>query len=253
MDELLQELRRLGVGCHIGGMFMGATIYADDVILIAPCRSALQLMLKVCEDFALRNNLRYSSDPNPVKSKSKCIFMSGKSSTDSYPAPLVLNGQTLPWVKTAAHLGHQLSQECDMESDAKAKRMDFIEKSTDIREGFSFAHPVQVLTAVTTYTAHFYGAMVWNLYGEEAGKVFRTWDTAVKLAWGVPRSTHTYLVPHLLSSGLPSTRKRLLCQYLTFFKKLRHSTCKEVRVLSEIVARDAKSPTGHNFKQMERV
>ena len=58
MDELLQELRHLGLGCHIGGLFMGATIYADDVLLLAPCRTALQHMLKVCEDFAIRNNLK---------------------------------------------------------------------------------------------------------------------------------------------------------------------------------------------------
>ena len=105
MDELLAELRHLGVGCHIGGMFMGATIYADDVLLLAPCRTALQLMLKVCEDFALKNNLQYSSDPNPQKSKSKCLYLCGKSSV-RYPAPVLLNGQALPWVSTAPHLGH---------------------------------------------------------------------------------------------------------------------------------------------------
>ena len=162
-----------------------------------------------------------------------------------------MNGERLPWVKTAAHLGHQLSQEADMESDARLKRMEFIDKSTDIRDTFSFAHPVQVLKAVTTYSAHFYGAMLWNLYGVEAGKIFRTWNTAVKLAWNVPRSTHTYLVAHL-ASGLPSTRKRLLCQYVSFFRKLRQSTCKEVRVLAQIVARDVRSPTGHNLKQIEK-
>ena len=30
----MQELRHLGVGCHIGGVFMGATIYVDDVLLL---------------------------------------------------------------------------------------------------------------------------------------------------------------------------------------------------------------------------
>ena len=147
MDELLLELRKLGLGCHIAGMFLGAAIYADDVILLAPCRAALQLMLKVCEEFALRNNLVYSTDPNPNKSKSKCLFMSGKESTNNYPVPLVLNGEKLPWVKSAAHLGHQLSQEANVEHDARLKRMDFISKSTDIRESFSFAHPVQILTS----------------------------------------------------------------------------------------------------------
>ena len=45
MDELLEELRKLGVGCHIGDVFMGAAGFADDVILLAPSRTAMQLML----------------------------------------------------------------------------------------------------------------------------------------------------------------------------------------------------------------
>ena len=42
MDDLLKELRSLGVGCHIGDVFFGAAGFADDIILIAPCRSAMQ-------------------------------------------------------------------------------------------------------------------------------------------------------------------------------------------------------------------
>ena len=49
VDELLKDLRRLKVGCIIGGKFLGAMAYADDFILIAPCRSAMAQMLIVCE------------------------------------------------------------------------------------------------------------------------------------------------------------------------------------------------------------
>ena len=52
VDGLLQELRALGVGCHIGGVFMGAVGYCDDVLLLAPNRCAIVQMLKVCEKFA---------------------------------------------------------------------------------------------------------------------------------------------------------------------------------------------------------
>ena len=91
-------------------------------------------MLEVCEKFAIKNNLKYSSDPNPAKSKSKCMLMCGKTGNVRYPAPLLLNGQVLPWVECAAHLGHELSQSVNMERDAKIKRVQFIDKSTDIRE-----------------------------------------------------------------------------------------------------------------------
>ena len=38
LDTLLCLLRDAGVGCHIGGQFLGAYGYADDVILLAPTR-----------------------------------------------------------------------------------------------------------------------------------------------------------------------------------------------------------------------
>ena len=140
------------------------------------------------------------------------MYMSGKLGNVRYPAPLILNGQALPWVTTATYLGHELSQSVNMERDAKLKRMQFISKSTDIREMFDFAHPTQVLETVSIYTVHFYGAMLWDLYGKEAGKVYRSWNTCVKLAWQVPRSTHTYLVENLLALELPSVKQKLLCQ-----------------------------------------
>ena len=35
LDDLLKELRLLGVGCHMGGVWVGAAGYADDLILLA--------------------------------------------------------------------------------------------------------------------------------------------------------------------------------------------------------------------------
>ena len=38
LDELLQKLRNLQLGCHIGGYWYGGCGYADDLILMAPNR-----------------------------------------------------------------------------------------------------------------------------------------------------------------------------------------------------------------------
>ena len=48
-DLLIKELRHLGVGAHVAGVFMGASAYADDLVLVAPTRHAMQLMIGVCE------------------------------------------------------------------------------------------------------------------------------------------------------------------------------------------------------------
>ena len=251
IDDLLQRLRGLGVGCHIGDKFLGAARFADDIVLLAPSRGAMELMLATCEDFAAENNLKFSTDPDPRKSKTKCVYMCGKLNNVQYPASLQLYGDDLPWVTSAVHLGHELHQVGTMEHDAKVRRAIFIQNSTDIREMFEFAHPAQVLQAVNVYASHFYGSMLWNLYGPGAGQVFRSWNTCVKLAWGVPRWSHNYFVEHVLSCGIPSVRQKVLGQYLGFFKKLLVSESSEIRLLANVVGCDAGSVTGSNLINLE--
>jgi hypothetical protein len=107
------QLGKSCVGCYIGGKFFGAAGYADDNILLAPCRSAMSEMIQICEKFGQENNLKYSTDPNPAKSKKKCLYMVGpKVKNPVYPAPLELYDQDLPWVAHATHFGHELHQDC---------------------------------------------------------------------------------------------------------------------------------------------
>ena len=251
IDDLLHQLRQLGVGCHIGDKFLGAAGFADDIVLLAPARGAMEVMLATCERFAAENNLKFSTDPDPVKSKTKCVYMCGRLNNVLYPASLQLYGVDLPWVTSAVHLGHELHQVGTMEHDAKVKRALFIERSTNIREMFEFANPVQVLQAVRVYAAHLYGSMLWNLYGVGASQVFRSWNTCVKLAWGVPRWTHNYFVEHVLSAGIPHVRQQVLCQYLGFTKKLLDSDSPEIKLLANLVARDAGAVTGSNLLNIE--
>ena len=198
IDELITDLRKLGLGCHMGGMWIGACGFADDILLLAPSRSAMAQMLKTCEQFATKNHLQFSTDPDPVKSKSKCIFMTGPRLRHTpKPVPLQLYEVDLPWVEKATHLGHELHQDCTMEHDSNCKRGRFIENTTAIRETFEFADPIQKLQAIQIYCCDLYGSNLWNLFGPRADQMFRCWNTSVKLCWDVPRETHTFIVRQL--------------------------------------------------------
>ena len=61
MNPLIEELRASGVGCYVAGVFMGLVVYADDILLLAPNRKAAQIMLSICERFAIDNNIRFST------------------------------------------------------------------------------------------------------------------------------------------------------------------------------------------------
>jgi hypothetical protein len=184
----------------------------------------MEQMVKICEEFGQKNNLKLSTDSNPAKSKTKCLYMCGpKVKEPVYPAPLQLYGQDLPWVTHATHLGHELHQDGSMDMDIRMKRANFISNSLDIRNQFSFALPEQILNAVSVLSFHFYGAMTWDLYGDMVGQVYRSWNTCVKLVWDLPRATHNYFVEHLLAKDYSSVRKMLLTRYVRFLQRIRKS------------------------------
>ena len=117
LDDLIIKLRELGLGCHVGGWWMGACGYADDLILLAPLRSVLQEMVRVCQEYGEVHNLVFSTDPNPEKSKTKCLYFCGRMNNVQYLAPVQLYGKQLPWVVSADHLGHNLHQMTNMGKD----------------------------------------------------------------------------------------------------------------------------------------
>ena len=102
-------LDRLGVGCHIGGLFLGLVGYADDLLLLAPSVKAAQLMLKACEEFAAERNIRFSTNPDVSKSKCKAMIMSESRLDKSKVPSLILGGKKLPFVEKCDHLGHTLT------------------------------------------------------------------------------------------------------------------------------------------------
>ena len=248
LDPLLKYLRKLGVGCHVGDVFLGVMAYADDLVLLAPNRAAAAQMIDACESWAKENNVLFSTDPNPSKSKSKVIFMCGQQRQLSKPAPLRLCGRDLPFVETATHLGHELHETGTMDYDTRVKKAQFISNSLEIREVFNFASPAEILVAIKVYSCSFYGSNLWELGGNMSQQVFNAWGTAIRLAWNVPRATRSYLVDHVLSPGLTSVRTDIFSKFIGFFRGLTLSPCPEVAFMAFLVGRDLRTTTGRNLR-----
>ncbi len=62
MDELLLRLKKSGIGCHIGNVFVAALAYADDVTLICPTLESLKMIIKICEDYASEYNVAFNGN-----------------------------------------------------------------------------------------------------------------------------------------------------------------------------------------------
>ena len=141
-----------------------------------------------------------------------------------------------------------MTEKGDMEQDMAVKRARFIQSAVETREMFNWAAPAEILKATKIHCTDFYGSNLWNLGSDKAKQVYNAWNTTVKLAWGCPQWTRTYLVQQVLCCGYTSARVEILSRYVKFFHSLRNSASKEVQVVARLMARDMQSTTGKNLQ-----
>ena len=245
VQELLDKLKAMGTGCHIGDTFLGAVAWADDFLMTAPTRGAMQSILDVCSSFAAEVGLQFSTDPNPAKSKSKAVYVVGRKTNLEKPAPLLLSGKALPYVAHATHLGHELHEDGTMTMDTSMRRGASIGKTLEVQEAFNFAAPAEVLGAVKLYCGDLYGGMLARLDSVPANQLMNCWAKTVKDVWGVSRATHS-VYARWLSSGHSSIKEDLLSRWPKFFRSLLCGPSPEAATLARVAAADMRSATAAN-------
>ena len=75
----------------------------------------------------------------------------------------------------------------------------------------------------------------------------------MKLVFGVPRSTFTYMVEGFFAENHTSLRNQILSRYPGFYRKLLTSPSKEVRVLARMVSADPRSTTCRNLSYLREI
>ena len=104
--------------------------------------------------------------------------------------------------------------------------------------------------ATEKYCTNIHGSVLWDLTSPEAQMVFRAWRTGIKISWNIPRTTHSYFVQDVLTTGVQSLEQRILRNTVGFFQSLIGCPCTEVAVLARISARDIRSSLGKNLQKI---
>ena len=99
IDDLINILRKTGIGCHVIHIFIACILFADDMTLLAPTRSSMQQLLNLCSEYCATFCLKF----NVSKTK---IMIFGKlcSSTESLPQ-ISLNEEPIDYVMSCRYLG----------------------------------------------------------------------------------------------------------------------------------------------------
>ena len=60
VNEFIVNLKNCSAGCAINGHFVGAIMYADDLIILSPTVAGLQKMLAYCEETSKNLGLEFN-------------------------------------------------------------------------------------------------------------------------------------------------------------------------------------------------
>ena len=249
LNDLFTILREAGFGCYIGGYFMGCLGYADDLLLLSASRSGLQCMVDMCEKFTRKKNLKFSTNPNPDKSKTKCIVFSKKTKDLKDVAPIMLNNDPLPWVQQVKHLGNILQCDNSMNIDCTIKRGKFIGKVNSLLQEFHFADSKVKMKLINIYASSFYGSSLWDVFSSTCDKLYKSWNVAVRICFGVPVTTHRYLIEPL--SGVPHAKSMLCSRLVNFTKQLKLCAKPAVNLLAMLYLGDRRTTLGKNISRMK--
>ena len=245
-NELFTILRRNGSGCWLGSVFAGIFGYSDDNLLLAPSLDSLQEMLETCEQYAAEHNLKFSTNENPVKCKTKCIAFEKQERPLS---SVQLCGVPLPWVDGGLHLGNNISNKTSgMGHDIKIKRAQFINKNNELNQEFWFSHPATKVTINQIYNFHFTGSPIWDLFCKEAVMLENSWNTAVRIMYNLPLQTHRYFIEPI--SDVKHLKFVLIERFLGFIDQINKSRKAIPKHVLNYVKHDVKSVTGSNLRNI---
>ena len=246
-NGLFQELRRQNIGCCVDQNYIDIVGYADDLFLISPPFDDLQKMLLICEKYASAHNLRFSTDPNPKKSITKCIaFLLKKRNL----ANLWLCVNQLPWVDAGKHLRMKLENKPGsiVKQGMKEKRAQYIQMNNELMQEFSYTNSTTKAKISLIYNSHFTGSVLWDLFGHEAEMVYNTWNNSIRNMFRLDRTTHRYLIESVSRSQ--DIKISLLKRFMNFTNKLMCSRKTAAKNLFKIIRHDCRSTTGRNLRKI---
>ena len=239
IDCVLEKLSSMRVGCRLGIMNSNVIAYADDIVLLAPSATCLQLLMNIANQLAFKLKLNFNKD------KTKCmIFAKARARIDN-KRKFIIDGKEIEVVTTISYLGFRIQNNLNNSEDIHRVLQKFYKDFNCVLRKFSFTDKEVLLYLFRQYCLQFYGPELWfgNYQSLSALKQFSIgYHKAIKKIIKVSyhesnhyacQEAHLFTFDHLVSKIKVSTTFRLFKDPCDFFMKV-----KPFMVVSSVLYRD---------------
>ena len=201
IDKLLCDLRRMNVGCYVGKHAVNVLAYADDIVLLAPTRAGLQMLVDACVGKAVPLDIKFNTK------KTVCMmFLPRKPCsvahlTSARPPCIYLDGQNLAWVEEFRYLGHILNSKLDDSADMQRAKRCLYYSTNMICAKLGFANTAMLVQLFRTFCSNLYGCELWNITsGSRAVRaLYVAYHSCLKKLVKVPRWSQNHNLCHELN------------------------------------------------------
>ena len=162
INSLINKISSLKVGCRLGIYSSNIIAYADDIVLLAPSASSLQIMMNVANEESLKINLKFNVNKCKVM-----IFKFGKRT--SVEKQFFIGYQPVGHTRSVKYLGFYITENLSNVEDISSRRNKFYSEYNQILRKFQSVDKNIKVFLFKQFCLQLYGAELW--FGDSRSKV----------------------------------------------------------------------------------
>lgn len=215
--DLISSITSLRLGCNFAGTMINLLCFADDMVLLAPSWSGLQILIDILHQEALAINMTFN-----VCKTVGMIFKPVNSRyviRDIFPA-FYASGQMLSLVTQFKYLGHVIRNDLCDDEDIKREIKALFTRCNILSSRFKrCSRPVKI-RLFQTYCMCLFGSALWTTFTSRTLQLFISCFTkCVKRFFGYAK--YDSVTDMFANLGITNAQSRLLSLNLNFVKQLR--------------------------------
>ena len=193
INSIVDDMNEMDMGCRLGLMRVNLITYADDLVILAPSKTLLDIFYSKLKDSLHHINLNL----NPTKSKIVIFSKSRKNNIDK----LSLGEDNIDVVDTLKYLGFYLNEQLDDTKDVEFRLNGFYRKFYSVLRNFNNLSLMTVLFLFKSFCIPDYGIVLWNCNSIFKRQIFKSFEIAFgksfKRMLGVPFYSSTHITAEI--------------------------------------------------------